>query len=210
MGPSRIAFPALGVAALLVGAAACRPAPVPQAQPSPLLDALGLAAPALTGSRCRPDRLLYRGERLYFGWDWPRALAAVTGRVGTTCVLFSEGATPNGEQRRVVARVSLDPDGIIADASRTVYGLRATEAAAAVDSVLARGRRLPGARPVRCAPFADADGRPVPRHGWEAPAYTAAADVLHAQPQSEVGYAWQLTVGRGRLAQCTGVGEPAT
>jgi hypothetical protein len=162
------------------------------------------------GARCRPDRLVYRGERLYWGWDWPRALAAVTGRVSESCWLFSEEAMPSGALRREVVRVSFDRDRIVAQASRSADGLHALEASAAADSVLARGRHLPGARPMQCSPTRDAAGRPVPRRGWAGPAYTAVVHVLHTQPQSAVGYSWEVTVGRGRLPQCTDSGEPAT
>jgi hypothetical protein len=56
---SSIAFSTWVAAALLPGAAACGRKSVPQAQPSPLLDALSLAPSALMGARCRPDRLVY-------------------------------------------------------------------------------------------------------------------------------------------------------
>jgi hypothetical protein len=101
---------------------------------------------------------------------------------------------PSGALRREVVRVSFDRDRIVAQASRSADGLHALEASAAADSVLARGRHLPGARPMQCSPTRDAAGRPVPRRGWAGPAYTAVCTCCTHSRSPRSG-----TRGRSRL-----------
>ena len=134
---SRPTLSVLGSAVALASSVGCRPAPARRAPPSPLLDALGLAPPVLSDPRCRRERVHWR-------WSWHGMLTALTGRAGITCWLHERaGTAADGTAKRNVARVSLDPDGVVYNASRSAYGLRAAEAAAAADSVLARGWRLP-------------------------------------------------------------------
>jgi hypothetical protein len=172
------------------------------AVPSPLLEALAITPPALTGPRCHRD---YPGRAT----AWRTGLALLTGEVATTCVLpLRPASLTAGARRSDLAHVSADRQGRAYSASRTRSGLGLAAAAALADSVLQHGRQLRGARAIVCGGPPAAAG---PAHqaqeavqGWETSDYTALVYVHHSVPATTHGYSVNIEASRGSFVVCMG------
>jgi hypothetical protein len=147
------------------------------AAPSPLLDAVGLVPPALRGPGC------FRGPGAP---GFRAALARLADGFETTC--FVPPSSAGGGERDGYAAVTFDGRGHATSAERRSAVRSPAAAAAAADSVIRRGLRLPGARPIACRmdgwPYGVIQlGGPEPVvHGWRTPAYEALVLAYPAGP----------------------------
>jgi hypothetical protein len=195
--------PALVLAALVFAALAAaaalstrRAPPPPTVRPSPLLDAAGLAPPDLARWRCHPRRTAW-------GWSRRRAVELLLGPGEMTCLRPRAGEPETRALGgRELTSVMVDRTGWVYGVARDRAGLRLATAAAAAESTLAAGRRLPGARPLECPAAPRIAGGPAVVRGWATADYEALVDVQHRWPASAAGYAVQLEVSRGRFAIC--------
>jgi hypothetical protein len=161
----------LAVAGCAAGADARLPWwPAPRAAlPSPLLDAVGLAPPALAGPECRRD-----GGGA--GPGWRGDLARFLHGYGSSCTRALTAPAPGATlPDHGLVTASFDSRGRAYHAAYTSPGQQLAAAHAAADSAVARGLRLPGARALGCP-----DAVPAARsggwvdstvRGWETPDY---------------------------------------
>lgn len=196
----------------LLLAAACETEPDPTfrlpwwpdvrvAAPSPLLDAVGLAPPALAGPGCHPGgSMLEEYEGLH------GALTRLASGFEVTC--FSPPDAAGGARDAGYAAAAIDGRGRTMAADRQSELLPAAAATASADSILRRGLALPGARRLACRmegwPVVSYSlGGPEPTvRGWATPDYQALVSTYPARLDSADAHVVHLQVSRLPFAAC--------